>query len=226
MATHAKRDLPPCPGNPTDYLMVNRNRKFYWRLKRGRRSPAVLNNSLQARADAMKALKITIGELRHTIAHFIQPLHPGNLHQRLFGLLQATWVEDRKIDYRKLAGMEVQAEWRLDKMLQSECQTRHQGSILQLVIPAMPFALRAYNKYVTEFVLEALMVSGTDAQLRSRGETSAIYDVQQGIPADCVFEFEPPAHEPWLLLLKVHCFEGASCAVNPKHYAVKVVAVG
>ncbi len=226
MPTYAKRDLPPCPGRSEDFKLVNFRDKYYWRLKRGKRKPALLNGALQARADAMKALSVPMRELRQAFADFIQPLPSAYLHQRLFALLQGSWVADGKIDYRALEGMELQGDRPLDKLLTAEYQCRRQGSMLQLLIPATTHALQPYNRFVTEFVLEVSLVTGTDEQMRSRSETSPIYEVQRGIEADCIFEFELPSTEHWLLLLKVSCFEGASCAVNPKHYAVKVVAAG
>ena len=226
MPSYAKRELPPCPGNPDDFKLVNFREKYYWRLKRGKRKPAVLNRALQARADAMKALKVTIRELRQILADFIQPLPSAYLHQRLFGMLQGSWVANATIDYRRMEGMEIQADRGLDNLLTTDYHVKRNGPILQLIVSASKHALRPYNQFVTEFVLQALLVAGTDEQMRSTAETSVIYDVQQGIEADCIFQFEPPSHEPWLLLLKVACFEGECCAMNRKHYAVRVVGVG
>ncbi len=170
MPTYSKRNLPPCPGNPEDYQLARLDRKYYWRLKRGRRKPAVLNYSLQARADAMKALRVTIGELRLAMSLFMDPLPPGKLHQRLFGLLQGSWVAEKKVNYGALKGMELQPLWPFDRLFKSQYSTRETSGVIQLTIPATDHPVMPRNKFLTEFVLEAMLISGKDNNLQtSRG---------------------------------------------------------
>lgn len=226
MPTYTKRELPPCPGDPKDYQLARMYGKYYWRQRRGRSTPITLNDSLQARATAMKMMKPTLQQLRQLLCSFMQPLPPGRLHQRLFGMLQEGWVSKQQIDYGLLKGMELAPEWPLEKLLKAPYVSSLTQGSLQLKIAATKQAIVPRNNLVTEFVLETLFISGEGDGILTANETSVLYDITTGITTDCLFEYKLPEQQSWMLLLKAACFEGKEWAVNRKHYGVRVVAAG
>jgi hypothetical protein len=36
----------------------------------------------------------------------------------------------------------------------------------------------------------------------------------------------PTGKQPWMIFLKLSCLEGNEAAIHPRHYGMKVVAVG
>lgn len=122
--------------------------------------------------------------------------------------------------------MELVTAWPLDRLFNAPIISRQQDRMLRVTVQATTYAIEPRNRFATEFVLQALLLTGEGERISTASETSVLYDIAQGLPADCVFEFELPVKEPWMLLIKVGCFEGKEWALNLKHYAVRVVAAG
>jgi len=219
--------VPPCPGNPTDYDLVNRNAYYYWRARKGTYKPVVLSEALLQRNYALKALSPTIKYLRHILIPYMKPLPTGSLHNNLFKWLQQSWIDTGQIDYSGMRGKELHDTYTLQKILQAVYSCTLQDHILQLRLQ-YPCA-KAVSKpgpLVTQFALEALLLWGTGDDIRTSSRQTLLFDITEGINSECVFEFELPQGQHWLAILKLVSFEGDENAKHPKYYGMRVVEVG
>jgi len=223
---YAKGVVPPCPGNPGEYDLVERDFCYYWRRKKGTYKPVVLNAALQQRSDAMKALSHYIRYLRHTLLPFMHPLPAGRLHNNLFKWLQQGWIETGTVAYHGLKQQELNATHTLQKTLVAvySCTVKENRLQIMLQQPCRLPVARP-GPPVTQFALEALLLWGTGDSIETLSRQSVVYDIKEGINSEGVFEFDLP-QQPWMAVPKLVFFEGNQPASHPKYYGVRVVEVG
>ncbi len=225
---YAKGVMPPCPGVPEHYDIVDRKGFYYWRRKKGTFKPVQLNEALRQRSAALKALSPSIRHLRHTLVHCMQPLPSGSLQGNLFKWMQQSWIDNGTINYAGLRQQELHETYTLQRILGAGYHWKREDNILQLSLsnPA-PYAYQFAGPLVTQFALEAYFITGIGDGIQYARQQSSLYDVTKGIDNDCVFEFElSTSDEPWMLLLKLISFEGKQHAMHPKYYGMRVLEVG
>lgn len=218
--------MPPCPGSPESYTLINVKGFFHWRRNRGSLTPVVLNAVMQRRSEAMKALSPAIKALRLLLLPLMAPLRSASLHNDLFAWLQDSWLASGEIGYGNLKNRELHQKYTLDKVLKAPYRCIAVSDMLQVIIPPCSYAVKRQNSLVTDFVLEATLVWEQAGAYYSRTETSLLYKIEEGITSECLFVFEMPSHAAWFLVLKLVCFEGSEWAKHPMHYGMRVLEAG
>lgn len=223
---YLKGVIPPCPGDPQNYTLVNRNGYYYWRLKRGTIKPATLNPVFRVKSIAMSQLSPVIKLLRQYLIPVFHPISAGSLQPSLFKWLQQPWIDSNMISFTNMNGVDFNPKNPLASSLRANHRCMVTDEAISLTVFADPLALKPKNGIVTEFVLEAILLWRDGDGFQIDTQQSAIYPIREGIIADSVFEFLRPINAPWMLMLKLLCFEGNKFACHYKHYALKVVETG
>jgi hypothetical protein len=223
---YPKGVVPPCPGNPAHYTLVNRDGYFHHRLNRGTLKPAKLNPAFLERNIALSDLSPAISQLRHILLPLMKPLPTGKLQSSLFKWLQKAWINHRHISFDEMKGSDLHPKYRLWSVLQERYRSTVNDDQLQLFIPAAGNALHPKNNLVTDFLLEAILLWQDEDGFETIIQTSPIYKASEGIMVSHTFEWSLPECQAWMLLLKISCFEGSQYATHPMHYGIKVLETG
>ena len=172
------------------------------------------------------------------------------------GRLKKTYMESGKMTFELLKGLELQPRRKLGSLLSSPYWTSVvKDEIVVKITVAQEKTLHKENmgsvlnlkkSIFTDYYFELIMVwcpptprkGGEENPLRRfdnlkvDSEESKLYkrrDPKGPVKDDelCVLKIDVPKTKlPWMALLKVSCLEGNELAHNPRHYAMKVVAVG
>jgi hypothetical protein len=220
------QNIPPCPGDPAYYTLVKRGKKHYWRLKRGSIKPAHLNSTLAHRQEVMKMVSPFVKEIRALLLPYMKHMDVTNLHQRLYKKCEAGYASTDRLDFNSLQHTDLQPTHVIGELLDTNYTVRKDGDILHIKIDASPAAVIQHNNIVTEFAFEFLTIHGGPGNLVMDAESSPLFDIAKGLVNHYLHELRVPTHLPWMVILKVSCFEGKERARSGRHYGMKVVAVG
>jgi hypothetical protein len=220
------RHLPPCP-DPETYIMVKGKKGYYWRQKRGTVKPAVLNAVFQANVDMMKVCSPAGSRIMTALATYIERLETDDLIGQLVSLL-APQMKASHFSYAAFVGLELQPAHPLDYLLQSPINLTQAHRMAVLQVPIKPGLVHRHSDLVSDFYLEAILLSGdplSGQALQVNSVTSPLYSYANLSSSTCTLQLPLP-DAPWLLLLKFCSLEGNQLAHHWKHYGMKAVGNG
>lgn len=223
------RLIPPCP-DPERYVWVNRKSGGYWKLKRGSIKPAILNESLQRNSSAFTITSPVARRIKERLEEFTRGLHISSLHSRLNGELVKTYNKIGAVDFSQLKGFEIQEDHPLENILLTQYRLQQSSSSIVIQIPVKQGVVKQYNRLVTDFYFEGILMYGdglADGSLAVGYAVSKPYSFVDTLTETCEVVLQLPGDkQPWILMLKVSCLEGNEMAAHAKHYGVRVVGVG
>lgn len=229
MAKKKLKPVPPCP-DPNLYVYVNRKDGGYWKLKRGSKKPAVLNERFKQNSSAFKITSPVARRIKQKLEEFTRGLSISNLHFRLNGKLVETFNKKGLPDFSLLKGFEIQEEHPLEKILLTQYRVKQINDTVEIQIPVLTGIVKQYSRLVSDFYFEGILLYGdvlTDGALKIEYAVSKPYPFADTATDHCTLMLPlPPKSEPWMLLLKVSCLEGNEMAHHPRHYGMRVVEVG
>lgn len=222
----SSRKIPPCPGDPRDYTLVKRGNKYYWRLNRGTIKPATLNDSLLHRSQVMKITSPFVRKLKRLLLPYINYLQVKDLHQRLYREAERQVADTGHPGLSSFKQFDLQPNYPIDHLLRAPYNMIKTEGRVQIVIIPISEPVKKHNKDVTEFVFELILVIGDADSMWVEDQSSPIFNIKDPLLVPFVMEQVVPTDKPWMLILKVSCFEGKEWARSGRHYGMKVVAVG
>ncbi|RYY46452.1 MAG: hypothetical protein EOO06_14525 [Chitinophagaceae bacterium] len=227
--TFKKRNLPPCP-DPENYCLVrHKDNSYYWRLRRGTRKPAVLNEAFAANATLTALISPLISRLTIPIIAFAEHRQLSRLHTRLLTPVKKYYKEHNRISYTGLLGMDLLPHAPLHRLFAGSIDTRYSNEMITVMITAGNNYVKKNNTLVTDYYFEAMLLVGDISHkttLEIDTEQSELLSFTGPAQQNIQFQFISPLHEPWVLILKLACFEGHQKAANDKHYGIRIIATG
>ena len=218
--------IPPCP-DPALYILVRTREGVHWRRKRGTVKTARVNTVLAANNAAHKILMPAASRIVKLLEPFTRQLDKGRITIRLASALLKPYLEKPKINYSALNEMAFQPAYPFDRLFLTSYEVRTGGKQLRLHIDIYKGCVKAQNKLVTDYYFELILLYGKawkEKSLHIRYAESGLYSYGKEKPGVCTLSLAAaPAHEPWLLLLKLNSLEGKEMAAHPKHYGMKVI---
>jgi hypothetical protein len=153
----------------------------------------------------------------------------GRINVRLSGKMRSAKKQTGSYNYSLLPGFELQKNHPLEKLYEGQYQVRKAGQTIYIDIPVSKGYMNARNTLVTHYYFEAIALFG-DAMipnsLRVEDDKSPLFDFKKTYKTTVSFSFVLPPDTSYLIWLKAGCMEGHEAAYHPKHYGMKVVAVG
>ena len=223
-------DSPPPNPNPEIYIQVKTKEGWLTRRKRGTVNGAALNHSFSANVSVTKMVSPANKRIREKLEEFTRVLTTGRLHAALNSILIPTYKKEGLLNFSQLKGFEFQPDHPLEKILLATYRVQSANYFIEIQIPINKDAVRQYNRLVTHFYFEGILLYGDallEGSLQVEYAVSKPYDFIDTVTEDCKLVLQlPEKGQPWMLLLKVSCLEGNEMAAHPKHYGMKVVEVG
>ncbi|GEM_PF-1081134 len=226
---YTKRQLPPCP-DPQQYVLVKtKDSRYFWRLKRGTLTPATLNAAFAENLQLTCLLSPACKKITSILQPFTIRMETKNLHNFLLTGLKKHYKQYRQPGFQYLKGLDLQPQWPLHNLLKQTIYTGLQDDFVSTRFLINQFSVTKFNNLLTEYYFEAVLLCGDilmHQELELWSQQSELFSFSEPPNKECSFSFAIPKQQPWMLLLKVACFEGHQQAAHPKHYAMKILETG
>jgi hypothetical protein len=221
-----RRDIPYC-AEPDQHVFVQTRDGIHWRKKRRK---GKLNDSLATNVDLSKISGPAARKVINKLRPYFNGLEPGRITLRIINSLKKGLKEHKRIDLSSLLAMEIQRDHSLDQLLIGRYSIEKNKENLSISIAITKDTIKRYNRLVTHYFFEGVIISGNagiENGLSVADMESGVYSFELQAKEHCVINLPLPEDGiPWMALLKVSCMEGNEMAVHPRHYGMKVVAVG
>jgi hypothetical protein len=218
--------VPPCPGNPEDYVLVQSKEGVHWRKKRGTVRPARLNPAFLGNAHAMAIVSPAAKRVIAAMRPFLRGISRGRLNARIANAFRRSLKEKGCLQVSYLKGLEFQADHPMDGLVKSQYSVSVGSGSVRVEIPIDHIHMKAQNPLATEYYFELVLLYGDaneDWGLRTESVESPLYVYGDRTKRVCVLELDLPEQEDWCVILKVSSLEGNQLAVHPMHYRMRVV---
>jgi hypothetical protein len=226
--TKKNGDLPPCP-DPDLYILVKTREGSFWRRKRGTVTPARLNSAFAKNVSNTKLASPAARRIIRNLHPFLVDLHTGRLTARLTGLLVKTINQKGVFDFSLLKGFEFQQP-ALEKLLFTQVDVRPGKREITLSIPLYPGVVARRGNLVKDYYFEGILLYGdvsVDNDLQVESTISKLYSFEDESKHTCMLSLPlPEAGVPWMAILKAICQEEDRPSINPRHFGMRVMAVG
>jgi len=228
----AKRKRKPDPIVPfsEEYIWVKTRESSFWRRKRGTVRPATLNKSFQENVSHAKVAGPAAVRLLGKLHPYMLKMAPGRITLRICNLFIKTLNQKGKMDFSLFRGLDLQEKYPIDKLLPAHKLIEEDDEVT-VTIPIDQHTLRSVSPLVTHYYFELILLHGDPAKeksLRTESTISALYPfIKNPKKSLCTLTMTLPSKKnPWMVLLKLNCHEGSELAAHPRHYPMRVVAVG
>lgn len=216
--------------DPQRYILVKTREGSYYRLRRGLGKPARLNASFRHSADSTKLSSPAARRLRRCLSETFRGLDLGRVNARFGALLKKALHQNGRFDFSAFTGYEFQKDHPLDRLLLAPYTVQTVHGEVQVRIPPALNAVKQKSALVSHYYFDLVLVwgdAGLDGGLRLDSVSSPLYVFGGTGEGGCELVLSlPESGMPWMLLLKTSCLEGNEMAHHPRHYGMRVVAVG
>lgn len=216
--------------DPQQYILVHTKEGIFYRRRRGKVKPALLNDACRQRADGMKLSSPAAKRLRMCLSPLFRGLTVGRVNAGFGEQLKQAFLLKGRFDFSFFTGYEFQKEHPLDSLLLVPYTVRVDGGAVWVRIPPDAKAVKAKSGLVSHYYFDLVLVSGDaghDDGLSVDCVSSALFAFDTRYEQGCQLSLSlPEGGEPWMLLLKISCLEGNELAYHPRHYGMRVVAAG
>jgi hypothetical protein len=226
------RKIEPDPIIPSsrELIQVRTHEGSFLRRKRGTLRPAKLNESLSNNVSHAKVAGPSATKLVAKLRQYLVNMKPGRITLHIRNRFVKTLNQKGKMDYSQFGGFEIQEKYPLDKML-LEYKVIEKDNEFKLTIPINQFTIRSASKFVTNYYFELILLHGDPAKeksLKIESTTSDLYPIIANPKKTlCTLTATlPSTKNPWMVFLKLNCHEGDQMALHPRHYPMRVVAIG
>lgn len=216
--------------DPQQYILVRSKEGSHYRRRRGQVKPAPLNASCQQRSDGLSLSSPAAKRLRDCLQGVFRGLDVGRVHARFSARLNQALLANGRFDFSAFAGYDFQKYHPMDSLLLAPAMAKTEAGRALVQIALDSRAVKKKSSLVSDYYFELVVVWGdvnVANGLRLESACSPLYPV--GVAAEQLCELSlplPGSGMPWMLLLKISCLEGNELAHHPRHYGMKVVAVG
>lgn len=209
--------------DPAKYIIVRTKEGDVLRAKR--KAPFI-NDAFKAMAT--ETCSAAAKQILSRLKPFTEKM-TGRMNVRLSGKIRSAKKQTGSYNYSLLPGFELQKEYPLDSLYEGQYQVRKEGQTIYIDVPVYKGCMKAKNTLVTHFYFEAIAIFGdamVAGSLRVEDDKSQLFDFRKAYKTTAGFSFVLTAKTPYMIWLKAGCMEGHEAAAHPKHYGMKVVAVG
>jgi hypothetical protein len=218
--------MPPCPGNPEDYVLVESKEGKYWRKKRGIVRPARLNATFQSNAQVMAVVSPAAKRVSTAMHPYLLGIAGGRLNVRIANAFRKSLKEKGCLRLSYLKGMEFQAAHPMDRLVRGQYTVSVSDTSVRVELALDQITVEPLNPLVTEYYFELVLLYGDvneETGLRTESTESPLYFYRDKTKAVCVLELDLPHQVDWCVVLKVSSLEGNQLAAHPMHYRMRVI---
>ena len=215
--------------NPDPERWMDVFTKEGWYRKKRPKKTLKLNDVMQEHADAAKVTMPAANRLLGKLEPWTRGLELGRIRATLAARLKKSYLETGKMDFSYLLDLDLQPNRTMKMLLLPKPKVTVTDEVVVKTV-ILENTLKLKGSIATEFYFELIMLWGDPMKekgLRVDSEESQLYPRHSEVSGQCVLKVDvPTVKQPWMALLKVNCLEGREMAHHPRHYALKVVAVG
>ena len=201
-----------------------------WYRKRRRAKGSKLNPVLTKNAKLQKAALSAADRIIGRLEPWIRGLELNSVRMTMCGKLKKRMNETGKADYAYMNDIDIQPYRPLTALLRAPYSAEIVKNELVIKIQMTGRVIELANSIATDFYFEGILVWGDPTKekaIRVESTESKLYSIKGKKDETCFLTVDLPTKKvPWMALLKVSCLEGDELAINPRHYGLKVVAVG
>lgn len=220
-------DRPLIPYDP-NFIWVETKEGGYFRRKRGTVKVAELNATLKKYQKAFSKISPIAGRLKDWLKPYTHKLDTGRLHAKLTAALVKSFLETNIIKFTYLKDYEFQKAHPFSR-IHAGYPVDVMADAVRIKLPVKDYSVEKISEPVTGYYYELIVVAGdlmSEFPLYRNSVRSQQYEFEKEYE-DCELEIMLPGNgEPWMVMVKMNTMEGKELAVNPRHYAMRVVAVG
>jgi hypothetical protein len=215
--------------NPNPEIWMDVHSKDGWYRKRRPKKKQKLNTVMQKHADALEVTMPAAKRLLEKLNPWMRGFEPGRIQAIIGQLFKETYLEHGRITFDNLKDLELQPEHTMKMLLISNPKTKVAEDI-SVSIMVSDMTIRLKGSAFTEYYFELITIWGDPMKergLRIDHVESEHFPKKTEEAGYYTLRLDKPAvKQPWMALLKASCLEGIESAHHPRHYAMKVVAVG
>ena len=222
----AKRRIISTNPDLTNYVLVKSKEGDYLRRKRGTVTKATINEAFAAHAN--ETCSSAAKEIMDKLKPFTQQMY-GRKLVYLSALLRKGRLRSGFTDYSDCDRWEVMKDHPLNKIYWDQYSVKKEKDTVDIVLAVAEDSINKEGMLATHFYFEAILVHGdamVPGAVRMESDRSPLYSFKSKKKTSHTFSFVIPEGRPYLVFLKVGCMENDRPADHPRHYGMKVVAVG
>jgi len=221
--------------NPDPDIWEDVRTKDGW-FRRKKRKNMKLNAVMQEHADSLKVTMPAAKRILEKLEPWVRGLELGRVQAAISTLLKKSYFEDEKMGLRYLQDLELQPRRPFKALVGKTPYVEVSDEVfVKILIPSD--GLKVKNSIYTEYYFELILLWGdvtkggklkvdsVESQLYERPQVSQRKTDRAGEYCELRINL-PSRKQPWIALFKVGCLEGKQLAYHPRHYGMKVVAVG
>lgn len=224
---HKNNNRPLIPFDPC-FIWVETKEGGYFRRKRGTVKVAKLNASLKKYQQAFSKISPLAFKLKDWLKPYTNQLDAGRLHGKLTAALVKSFMEKEQLTYTYLKDFEFQKQHPFVRTYFGYPMEVTAASV-RIILPVKKYIVERISDVVTGYYFELIVVAGDlmkEIPLYRDSVKSQEYEFETNYE-DCVMEIALPTDgAPWMVMVKMHTMEGKEEAIHPRHYAMRVIAVG
>ena len=215
--------------NPDPEIWVDVKTKEGWYRKKRPKNKRKLNAIMQKQADAFAMTMPATMRILNRLEEFTRRLELGRINATINSLLKRNYLESGVITFKYLLGLDIQPKRKMRQLLKYMPVITVTDEVVAK-ISVDKEQIRVVRSIYSHYFYELIILWGDpmkDRGLRIDSVESPSYEKDITLSTDPELRIDLPAKkQPWMALFKVSCIEGNVLAKNPRHYAMKVVAVG
>lgn len=222
------RRIPPCPGDPKDYILVRGKYRYYWRLKRGTLKPALLNEVLTRSAANTSTSNRAAKQMMSLLSVFTQQMELGATITLIAGAFKRAYLKER-MDFRFMHEIEFQENYPVHKLFKGLVTPKIDRGSIHLRFDA-GISVRRLSPHAESYRFTAILLYGDPAKdrgIKIETEESPTYSFDNKKPIDCELSLTLPArNRPWMVLMHISCKLIRGMYTGPRYFAMWVVEAG
>ena len=215
--------------NPNPHIWIDVKTKEGWYRKQKPKVKPKLNAIMQQHADAQAVTMPATKRILDRLQEWTRGFELGRINATINSRLKRSYLEDGKISFKYLLGLDLQPKRTLRRLLDAIPYAKVTDEIA-IKVWGSNETIRVQRSIYTDYYYELIMVWGDPMKekgLRVDSVESPVYPKEIEEPKTYLLKIEvPTTKQPWMALLRVACMEGNEMAYHPRHYAMKVMAVG
>jgi hypothetical protein len=210
-----------------EYIWVQTKESSFWRRKRGTVKPAELNEAFKNNVSLARQTGPAAKRIVSKLGPFIYNLETGRVTLHISNLLMKTMNSKGSIDFSLFKDFDIQERFPFPVPYNLQVGKDE----LTVSIDIHEYTLEYKSSLITDYYFELILLHGDpmkERSLRTESVESRLYPFDpKGKKSTCTLTMElPTGKQPWMIFLKLSCLEGNEAAIHPRHYGMKVVAVG
>jgi hypothetical protein len=224
------RRIPPCPGNPEDYILYKGKYGYHWQRKRGTVKEATLNKVLTLSSHITGPTNDAARRVMTMLAPFTQRMDLGRTSALIAGAFKKSYLRSGRMDFSFLEKLDFHEDHPFHKLCKGGIMKWIEKDTLYVKVEAGDGNMIMPSKMADTYEFHAILLFGdpsTDNGLRVDVERSEMFRFDADKVIDFQFNFVlPPPRQPWMVLLHIGCRLNLPTRPSPIYYRMKVIKAG